>query len=149
VKPTPSHEALVALGMPILFTTNYDELIEDAHRVAGLDVRVSATEDEFKARLREEPPYHLVKLHGSIDRPQTIVLTRDDYSRARKARREMLGHLRQEMARASFLFVGFSLSDPNFNLLRDDIRVTGDRNTPKLYSSRATRSHQGALSVIA
>jgi NAD-dependent SIR2 family protein deacetylase len=139
VQPTPSHKALVAFRMPILFTTNYDELIEDAHRVAGVELRVSANEDEFKSRLREEPPRHLVKLHGSIDRPQTIVLTRDDYSRARKARREMLGHLRQEMARASFLFVGFSLSDPNFNLLRDDIRESLEIETPTSYTVQGRR----------
>lgn len=134
VQTTPSHEALVALQLPLIFTTNYDELIESSHAEAGVPLRVSADDDEFKARLAERPDRHLVKLHGSIDRPDTIVLTRDDYSRARSARREMLAHLRHDLARASFLFVGFSLSDPNFNLLHDDIRESLGMMAPVSYT---------------
>jgi hypothetical protein len=134
VKPTPSHAALVALGLPLIFTTNYDELIEDAHAAAGLSLRVSADEAEFKAHAVQRPERHLVKLHGSIDRPDTIVLTRDDYSRARSVRREMLMHLRHELANGPFLFVGFSLSDPNFNLLHDDIRESLGMMAPASYT---------------
>jgi hypothetical protein len=35
----------------------------------------------------------------------------------------MFGLLRTEMASAPFLFVGFSLSDPTFTLIHDDIRL--------------------------
>jgi hypothetical protein len=134
IRPTASHEALVALGLPLIFTTNYDELIEDAHTAAGQPIRVSRDESEFKAHAAQRPDRHLVKLHGSIDRPDTIVLTRDDYSKARSARREMLGHLRHEMANGVFLFVGFSLSDPNFNLLHDDIRESLGMLAPVSYT---------------
>jgi hypothetical protein len=41
-------EVVVAPAEPLIFTTNYDELIEDAHAAAGLLIRVSANEDEFK-----------------------------------------------------------------------------------------------------
>jgi SIR2-like domain len=34
---------------------------------------------------------------------------------------------------ASFLFVGFSLSDPNFNLIRDDARLAMGDNMPASY----------------
>lgn len=134
VKPTPSHEALVELGLPLLFMTNYDELIEDTHTALGLSLRVSADEGEFKAHAAQRPDRHLVKVHGSIARPDTIVLTRNDYSRARATRREMLGHLRHELASASFLFVGFSLSDPNFNQLYDDIRESLGMLSPVSYT---------------
>lgn len=139
VRATPSHQAFVALRLPLIFTTNYDELIESAHAEAGVSMRVSADEEEFKARLSERPEHHLVKLHGSIDRPSTIVLTRDDYSRARTARREMLAHLRHELAGASFLFVGFSLSDPNFNVIHDDIRESLGMQAPVSYTVQGAR----------
>ena len=35
IRATPSHAALVRLNMPLLFTTNYDELIEAAYAEAG------------------------------------------------------------------------------------------------------------------
>jgi len=140
VQITPSHAALVHLDLPLLFTTNYDELIEAAYLAAGLQLRVSITEEQFKARRSESPRRHLVKLHGSIDQPETIVLTRSDYARARTDRKEMLGFLRGEMVETAFLFVGFSLSDPNFNLLHDDIRLVYGMNVPASYTVQGRRN---------
>jgi hypothetical protein len=80
-----------------------------------------------------------VKLHGSIDQIDSIVLTRTDYARARIERKEMLSHLRSEMAETSFLFVGFSLSDPNFGLLHDDIRMVYGINVPASYTVQGRR----------
>ncbi|MEN4422127.1 SIR2 family protein [Mycobacteroides chelonae] len=140
IRTTPSHAALVELDLPLLFTTNYDELIEAAYLEAGRPLRVSVTEEQFKARRAERPPRHLVKLHGSIDQPDTIVLTRLDYARARAERTEMLSSLRNEMIDTAFLFVGFSLSDPNFNLIHDDIRLVYGMNLPASYTVQGRRN---------
>jgi SIR2-like domain len=140
IRATPSHAALVHLNLPLLFTTNYDELIEAAHLDAGQQLRVTISEEQFKARRVERPDRHLVKLHGSIDQPDSIVLTRSDYARARADRKEMLGFLRGEMTETSFLFVGFSLSDPNFNLLHDDIRLIYGMNAPASFTVQGRRN---------
>ncbi|MGX1778543.1 SIR2 family NAD-dependent protein deacylase [Nocardia brasiliensis] len=140
IQTTPSHEALVGLGLPLLFTTNYDELIETAYFKAGQQLRTSISEDQFKARRAENPQHHLVKLHGSIDQPDTVVLTRTDYARTRADRKEMLDFLRGEMTDTAFLFVGFSLSDPNFNLLHDDIRLVYGMNLPASYTVQGRRN---------
>ena len=140
IRTTPSHAALVRLDLPLLFTTNYDELIEAAYHEAGQQLRVTISEEQFKARRAERPDRHLVKLHGSIEQPDSIVLTRSDYAQARVDRKEMLGFLRTEMAETSFLFVGFSLSDPNFNLLHDDIRLVYGMNVPASYAVQGRRN---------
>jgi len=107
-----------------------------AYLDAGRPLRVTITEEQFKARRAEKPQRHLVKLHGSIDQPDTIVLTRLDYAQARADRTEMLSYFRSEMADTAFLFVGFSLSDPNFNLIHDDIRLVYGMNLPPLTQCR-------------
>jgi hypothetical protein len=140
IRTTPSHAALVRLDLPLMFTTNYDELIEAAYLDAGQPLRVSITEEQFKARRAERPQRHLVKLHGSDDQPDTIMLTRLDYARARADRTEMLSSLRSEMAETAFLFVGFSLSDPNFNLIHDDIRLVYGVNLPASYTVQGRRN---------
>jgi len=124
----------------LLFTTNYDELIEAAYLESRQPLRVSITEEQFKARRAERSPRRLVKLHGSIDQPDTIVLTRLDYARARAERTEMLSSLRNEMIDTAFLFVGFSLSDPNFNLIHDDIRLVYGMNLPASYTGAGRRN---------
>jgi hypothetical protein len=130
---TPSHQALVELPVSEIFTTNYDRLIELAYERWGQDLAISSTPEAFLAQRAERPARHLIKLHGDIDEPKTIVLTRDDYARSRLARAEMFRHLAQEARFSSFLFVGFSLHDPTFNLIRDDARMVMGDSLPKSY----------------
>jgi hypothetical protein len=139
VRVTASHKALVDLQLPLVFTTNYDELIEAAYAEAGIALRVSSDEEEFNGHLAQRSSRHLVKLHGTINRPDTIVLTRNDYAGARSTRREMLANLRHQLANSPFLFVGFSLSDPNFNLLHDDIRASLGMNAPLSFTVQGQR----------
>jgi hypothetical protein len=130
---TGSHHELVRLPLTLIFTTNLDELIEMAFRHAGLDLRVSVTQPEFMTHRQHRPERHLVKLHGSIDQPETIVLTRDDYARSRRDRAEVFRYLGHELRYTKFLFVGFSLSDPNFGLLYDDACLAFDGALPSSY----------------
>lgn len=124
---TPSHRELVALPVRELFTTNYDSLIELAFERQKRDLTVTTTPTEFLHAAVNHPETHLVKLHGTWERPDEIILTRDDYARSRMERAEMFRHLAQTARFSSFLFIGFSLSDPNFNLIRDEARaVMGD-----------------------
>lgn len=130
---TPSHQALVELPIAEIFTTNYDRLIELGFERSGVELTVSATPDEFLREAPQRPQRHLIKLHGDIEAPDTIVLTRDDYARSRLARAEMFRHFEQQARFSSFLFVGFSLRDPTFNLLRDEARMVMGDNLPTSY----------------
>lgn len=56
VSITPSHEEIVKIDLPLLFTTNYDQLLERAYRTANLQLDVSIDEDQFKGK-RGTPPY--------------------------------------------------------------------------------------------
>jgi hypothetical protein len=61
----------------------------------------------------------------------------NDYARSRLERAEMFKHLAAEARFTTFLFVGFSLADPNFNLIR---RVLGDHlPAATSYSNGSTR----------
>jgi hypothetical protein len=131
---TPSHNELVALKLPLLITTNYDDLIERAYTHRGRTLRVSSTADEFIAHLHPTPESHLVKIHGSIDSPTTVVLTRQDYARARIERRRIYDHLKFDIERSTYLFIGFSLSDPNVNILLDDARLETGGALPPAYT---------------
>jgi len=149
---TPSHEALVRLPVPTLFTTNYDRLIELAFARWQRPLAVSSRPHEFLAQQAKAPERHLVKLHGTIERPETIVLTRDDYARSRRERAEMFAHLAQQVRFATFVFIGFSLADPNFNLIRDDARMVMGDDLPPSYlvqqrTDPVTRRYLRALGV--
>ena len=136
---TRSHHELTRLPVSTIFTTNFDELIELAFRSAGLGVRVSSTPAEFNAHRQEHDLVHLVKLNGSINRPDTTILCRMDFARARRERTNMLTHLSQELKSCTFLFVGFSLSDPNFTLIHDEARLATNDDMPVRYLVQGRR----------
>ena len=136
---TASHHELTRLPVNTIFTTNFDELIELAFRSTGRDVRVSSTPAEFNAHRQERDLVHLVKLNGSIDRPDTTILCRMDFAKARRERTEMLTHLSQELKSCTFLFVGFSLLDPNFTLIHDEARLATNDDMPVRYLVQGRR----------
>lgn len=150
--PSPSHHQILKLKLPRLFTTNYDRLLERTYIENQLDFTVSPTEADFRQTFSTKTTNHIVKLHGTIDKPDTVVLTRTDYSRARAERRTMFEALRSEMRSSTFLYLGFSLTDPNFNLLLDDVRDTLGMNAPVSYAVQSDRDpvkdrYLGALGI--
>lgn len=130
---TPSHRALVELPLREIFTTNYDGLIELAFERFDCDLLVSSDPARFLKNKVQNPDHHLVKLHGTWDNHSSMVLTRDDYARSRMARAEMFDSLAQEARFTTFLFIGFSLGDPNFNLIRDEARAVMGEAMPTSY----------------
>lgn len=130
---TPSHRALVELPVRDIFTTNYDSLIELTFQRFDRELLVSPDPGSFLKNKVQNPDRHLVKLHGTWDDHPSIVLTRDDYARSRRAREEMFDSLAQEARYTTFLFVGFSLADPNFNLIRDEARAVMGEDMPTSY----------------
>lgn len=69
----------------------------------------------------------------------TIILTRNDYARSRSLRKEMFRYLRSQLTQATFLFIGFSLADPNFNILHDDVRDSLGMLAPVSYAVQGRR----------
>ncbi len=139
VEITPSHEEIVKIDLPLVFSTNYDQLLERAYRAANVSLNVSIDEDQFKGSLARRPSRHLIKMHGGIENATTIILTRTDYARSRSLRREMFGYLRSQLTQATFLFIGFSLADPNLNILHDDVRESLGMLAPVSYVVQGRR----------
>lgn len=130
---SPSHHELTELPIKTVFTTNYDELIETAYRTKGVLYRASSSPREFLNNLAAHQDIHIVKLHGTIQQPDTIVFTRSDYAKSRRERTQMFAHLVEQFQYATFLFVGFSLKDPNFNILFDEAHYVRQGQNPVSY----------------
>jgi SIR2-like protein/SLOG family protein len=128
--PTENHRLVVELPIDEIWTTNYDPTIETADEtlsVVELDVDF-VRPDIAKRRLH--------KMHGSIrpgeDMPvggvDGIVLTRDDYDRYEGEHPRAWQLLRAQFLTKSFLFIGFSMTDPNFDAVFKLVRTaTPDR----------------------
>ena len=123
---TPSHCLLGAMKVPA-FTTNYDDLYEEA---VGSGVDEHGDREEVlrlpwdAARLAAMPidAPRLVKLHGCVTKPRSIVLTRQDYLRYEDERTALRGTLQQTLLERELLVVGFSMVDENVHIIIDSVR---------------------------
>lgn len=109
------HGLLASLGARENVTTNYDQLFE------------------FAVRANREPlavlPYQavhprerwLLKLHGSLDHGEDIVLTRADYLGVPSQRGALVGIVQAMLLTRHMLFVGYSLGDEDFHTLMHDV----------------------------
>lgn len=109
-----SHQLLASLPVTEAATTNYDTLFEDAWRVGGREVAVLP-----RTGALTEPRW-LVKLHGSIETPSSIVLSRDDYLRMDREGSALAGIVQALLITRRMLFVGYSLDDDRFHQIAHD-----------------------------
>lgn len=119
--PGALHRLVAKLAAPVICTTNYDLLMEQAiEHIDGVPPDV-IIEDGHVGLIDEARRTTLVKLHGCLTLPETIVLARDDYEAYAERHRAMTAYLHALLATRTFLFIGFGLTDPNFRTIYNAI----------------------------
>jgi hypothetical protein len=105
-------------GLPVneFATMNYDRLFELAAESAEAPVAVLPWQTTKGVKR------WLLKMHGSVDHPEDIVLTRADYLRYSETRGALRGLVQALLITRHMLFVGFGLTDDNFYRIADDVR---------------------------
>ncbi|MCA9289322.1 MAG: SIR2 family protein [Phycisphaerales bacterium] len=133
------HETLVSIPFRHVLTTNYDEVLLSAHKVVFGTDAVSFDADEWdklsELRQQDSPTgadRRYVHVHGSVRRPDGIVLCREDYDHRYFQRKDYSEFLRQLLAGQRLVFVGFGLGDEDFkHVLRESVatlRLRGPRH---------------------
>jgi hypothetical protein len=117
VQPTAAHRALARLPISLVFTANFDDLLERAFRDAGKRVEVVVKDSSIPFMRRGPDTVNIVKLYGDLDQPETIVLARQQYESYFLQRPQMVKLLETELARSDTLYLGWSGSDPYFKLV--------------------------------
>ena len=143
LKPSPVLRGLAELNFPIVITTNYDQLYEKAlDAAAPLQTTVESNVDTSGRRYTKcvyspddkvmtqdcdlQPsgakPY-LLKIHGDLDQPDSIVITDEDYIQFilrmgdKDPYRPVGEKVRYFLKTWPTLFIGYRLSDYNLRLL--------------------------------
>jgi hypothetical protein len=133
VKLSRLHHALGKLPIKTIFTTNYDKLLEDTYRkYTGQEPSVII----FPQQLGyiDDSEVRIIKLHGDIDHPLSLVLTRSDYAAYATKHREFVQVLHGGINSHTMLFVGFGLQDKNFRRIFEDARTLYDSTNREAYA---------------
>ena len=115
--PTAAHQALARLPIKLVFTANYDDLLERAFRDAGRRVNL-VTKDSYIPYIEQGGNVvNVLKLWGDLDQPESIVLTREQYGRFFLERPQLVKLLETQLGLSTMLYLGWSHRDPHFNLV--------------------------------
>jgi hypothetical protein len=143
--PSPALRALAELNFPLIITTNYDRLFEDALLMAGKNPTTSVYQPTANAPPKDvsqdpnrENPF-IFKIHGDINTPESLVITDEDYidfvlrMTAPGEFNPVPETFQFRLMKWPTLFIGYSLLDYNLRLLLKTLRHKKD-NFPRSYS---------------
>jgi hypothetical protein len=120
-KLTENHRLIATLPVHSVWTTNYDELLETAFRVGHRKPDVKITKENLATTLPNRGVV-IYKMHGDCHHPHDAVLTKEDYETYAEKREGFSTALRGDLVDRTFLFLGFSFTDPNIDYILSRIR---------------------------
>lgn len=130
---TESLRLLARLPATTIFTTNFDDLLERALKAGNRPFTRITTAIHFTQASSDK--VRLVKMHGSWEQPETLVVTLSDYHQYFRTHALLAQQLSASLVDKTFLFVGYSLTDHNFNQIHAQIEYDLGHHGRRAYAA--------------
>lgn len=138
--PSPVHQIIKDLDSKVVITTNFDKIYETACNQQGYVV-FDYTQAKSIVGCLKSPENIIIKAHGSIDDTETIVFTAQQYYKAQEKYPEFYRLLSALFLTHTVVFLGYSLQDPDINLLLQFLHNTANTSCPHyLVTTRGNKS---------
>ena len=136
--PTPTGSLL---NLPLykwknIYTTNYDELIEQSYLRKDIPLTVYSSNFDFTIQKVPEA-VKLFKLHGTIGKDicdgnrSRIIITESDYDNTIDYREYLYDAFKFDLAGSDLIIIGYSVSDPDIkDLVNRAIRINNSIQSP-------------------
>ena len=131
-KPTENHSLIARLPIHSIWTTNYDTLLEDSFSAQHKHVAIKRSPENV-AQTGSGIDVTIFKMHGDVSQPQEAVVTKDDYEKYHLRRELFTVKLKGDLVSLTFLFIGFSFTDPNIDYVLSRIKNLLGENIPTHY----------------
>ncbi|MCU0431088.1 MAG: toll/interleukin-1 receptor domain-containing protein [Cytophagaceae bacterium] len=136
VIPSLTHLLLPQIPFRSILTSNYDNLIEGAYTLhySGKIPNKFTQEDliSISSPLRKED-FYIFKVHGDLDRPNTIILGSRDYQKLFFRSPEYRQFLETLFSVYTVLFIGYGASDPDLENVLERLSTIFNRTIDKHY----------------
>lgn len=136
------HDAIFKIDARIVATPNFDKIYETfANTQANGSIRIKNHYDSDIADAIRREDRLILKFHGSIDTPDKMIFTRQEYAKARTEHDDFYKLLEALALTHTFLFLGCGVHDPDTRLLLEDIFFRYSVNRPHVFvlPSRAVK----------
>lgn len=127
-----NHKIISQLPIKKIWTTNYDDYIEQALIKNGKKVDVKKAVKDISLKL-DKSDVSLFKMHGDVNIPESAVLIKDDYEIYDRKNEVFLKNLQADLLNNTFLFLGFSFEDPNLKNILSKVRIMLEGDNKRHY----------------
>lgn len=108
------HKLIVELDFPIIYTTNYDNILEIAYDIHGKNFsKISNTSDLVH---KDTAVTQIVKFHGDFSDDDSLVIAETDYFKRLQFDSPLDVKFKADAFGRTILFLGYSMSDLNIRL---------------------------------
>jgi hypothetical protein len=115
VKQSKAHECLAKLRFPIIYTTNYDYIIERAFRLHSIPCHVVNNIDDIE--IVSPDTTQIVKFHGTFADDNSLVLTESSYLERLEFESALDIKLRSDILGKTLMFIGYGFNDVNIRYM--------------------------------
>ena len=128
-KPSKVHELIKDLDSKIVVTTNFDKLYEGlCHEPEYITFDYTDTRSIIGSI--KAPENIIIKAHGSIDDTEKLIFTAKQYYQAQEKYPEFYHLMTALFLTHTVVFFGYSLNDPDINLLLQFLHNTANSSRP-------------------
>lgn len=121
IEPGRSHQQFSQLPFDTIYTTNFDLLLEESYSLIKRPYR--SIVGELQMPFYGGPlTTNIVKMHGDFRHEEYIIVTNEDYDQFLSNYPVISTHLSAMLITRTALFIGYSLSDPDFKHIREVVR---------------------------
>ncbi len=104
------HRLIFSIEPRHIITTNFDNLLEDTKHKNRHYYSVVIKDNDF---LKAQTKSYILKIHGDIEDPQSIVLKEEDFLNYNHQHIMLETYLKSLLIDHTFIFIGYSLNDYN------------------------------------
>lgn len=124
--PSEIHKSILAIDPKIVVTTNYDDIYDNYCRTgdAAAGYNTCTYYDSHLINDLRSPIRTIIKAHGCISNPAKVVLTKHHFFKAKQEAPNFFKILDALFLTNTLLFIGYSLSDPDIQLLLENNNIT-------------------------
>lgn len=122
-KPNDLQNGIARLPIDHVWTTNFDSSLEECYRKHGRIVDIK-TDEVSLSHHKRGADVTVYKMHGDASQPNNAIITKEDYETYALSKRGQVFSiaLQTDLISRTFLFLGFSFSDPNLDQILSRVR---------------------------
>lgn len=123
--PTETHKLLPDISFNAILTSNYDSLLETTYTLKRGTTQHCFTQMDCPelSKAQKNDEFYILKVHGSVDRLETIVLGGKDYRKVMLANPSYRQFLMTFFQINTVLFLGYGLADPDILLFLNELKM--------------------------